>query len=54
MKIDFLAKSPSEAAGHKLNSDKRPCLHSDKEGHFCPCSRYFLTLSISEIFVDKV
>ena len=54
MKVFFPAKSSLEAAGQKLNSDKRPCLQSDKEGRFCPYSEHFLTFSISEKFVDKL
>ena len=54
MKVIFPAKSPLEAARQKLNSDRRPCLHSDKEGHFCPCFRHFLDCSICEKSVDKV
>ena len=33
---------------------RNPNLHSDKEGHFCPCFRYFLTWSISDKNKDKV
>ena len=31
MKVVFPAKSQSKATGQKLNLDRRPCLHSDKE-----------------------
>ena len=54
MKVICPAKSPLEAAGQKLNSDRRPCLHSDKEGHFCPCFGHFLDCHISDKSVDKV
>ena len=32
--VVFPAKSPLETAGQKLNSDRRPCLHSEKEAIF--------------------
>ena len=54
MKVVFPAKNPLEAAGQKLNSDRRPCLHSDKEGCFCLCFGLFPDCSISEKSVDKV
>ena len=54
MEVVCPTKRPSEDAGQKQNSDRRPYLYSDKEGHFCPCSRHFLTLSIFDKFVDEV
>ena len=54
MKVIFPAKSPLEADGQKLNSDRRPCLNSDKEGRFCPCFGHFMDCPISEKSVDKV
>ena len=54
MKVIFPAKSPLEAAGQKLNSDRRPCLYSDKESSFCPCFEHFLNCPISDKSVDKV
>ena len=54
MKAIFPAKIPLKAAGQKLNLDRRPCLHSDKEGPFCPCFEHFLDCLISEISIDKV
>ena len=54
MKVIFPAKSPLEDVGQKLNSDRRPCLHSEKEGHFCPYFGHFLDCPISDKSVDKV
>ena len=34
--------------------EETPYLHSEKEGHFCPCSGYFLVSSISDRNEDKV
>ena len=54
MKVICLAKIPLESSGQRLNSDRRPCLHSDKKCHFYPCFEQFLYYPISEKSVDKV
>ena len=54
MKVIYPAKSPLEGAGQKLNSEKKPCLHSDKKGRFCPCFGHFLDCPIFDKSVDKI
>ena len=54
MKFVCPTKSPLEAVGQKLNSDRRPCLHSEKEGRFCTFFEHLMAYPISGKSVDKV